>query len=150
MPCLYYSPNGNASIKPKIIPFTEAELGSHVLSMCPLQWQDQYNMNKKGMMLMDMRLLLNLLEAIKRVCTYERANRNLPRSLLTRARKGRNTLVPSLRSGFPRKSTSRSIATCARSIGARIPHTTLVIVVGLRRTEMRNPISAPLRKAGKR
>ncbi len=42
MPCFYYSPNANASTKPKNIPFTEAELGAHVLRMCPLQWQDQY------------------------------------------------------------------------------------------------------------
>jgi hypothetical protein len=40
--------------------------------MCPLPWQDQYNMNKKGMMLMDMRLLLTSLEAIGRVCTHEK------------------------------------------------------------------------------
>ncbi len=52
--------------------FTEAELGAHVLCMCPLQWQDQYNMNKKGMMPMDMRSLLTSLETIKRVCTYEK------------------------------------------------------------------------------
>jgi hypothetical protein len=64
MPCFYYSPNANASTKPKNIPFTEDELGSHVLLTCPIQWQDQYNMNKKGMMPMDMRLLLTLLEAI--------------------------------------------------------------------------------------
>jgi hypothetical protein len=36
MPCFYYSPNANASTKPKNIPFTEAELGVHVLRMCPL------------------------------------------------------------------------------------------------------------------
>jgi hypothetical protein len=63
-PCFYYSPNANASTKPVNVPFTEAELGSHVLHMCPLQWQDQYNMNKKGMTPMDMRSLLTLLEAI--------------------------------------------------------------------------------------
>jgi hypothetical protein len=40
--------------------------------MCPLQWQDQYNMNKKGMILMDMCLLLTLLEAIERICTYKK------------------------------------------------------------------------------
>jgi hypothetical protein len=40
--------------------------------MCPIQGQNQYNMNKKGMMPMDMRSLLTLLEAIKRVCTYEK------------------------------------------------------------------------------
>ncbi len=72
MPCFYYSPNVNASTKPKSVPFTEAELGSHVLHICPLQWQDQYNMNKKGMMPMDMRSLLTLLEVIKCVCTYKK------------------------------------------------------------------------------
>jgi hypothetical protein len=41
--------------------------------MCPIQWQDQYNMNKKGMTPMDMRSLLTSLEAIERVCTYEKA-----------------------------------------------------------------------------
>ncbi len=51
----------------------DAELGAHVLCMCPIQWQDQqYNMNKKGMTLMDMHLLLTLLEAIRRICTYEK------------------------------------------------------------------------------
>ncbi len=41
MPCFYYSPNANASTKPKNVPFTEAKLGAHVLRMCPLMWQDQ-------------------------------------------------------------------------------------------------------------
>jgi hypothetical protein len=72
MPCFYYSPNANASTKPKNVPFMEAQLGAYVLCMCPIQWQDQYNMNEKGMMPMDMRLLLTLLEAIKRTCTYEK------------------------------------------------------------------------------
>jgi hypothetical protein len=72
MMCFYYSPNANASTKPENVPFTEAELGAHVLRMCSIQWQDQYNMNEKGMMPMDMRLLLTLLEAIKCVCTYEK------------------------------------------------------------------------------
>jgi hypothetical protein len=73
MLCFYYSPNANASTKPENVPFMEAELGAHVLRMCPaLQWQDQYNMNEKGMTPMDMCLLLTLLEAIERVCTYER------------------------------------------------------------------------------
>jgi hypothetical protein len=72
MPCFYYSPNVNASPKPDNIPFTEAELGAHVMHMCPVQWQDQYNINKKGMTPMAMHLLLTLLEAIKRICTYEK------------------------------------------------------------------------------
>jgi hypothetical protein len=50
----------------------EAELGAHVLRMCPLPWQDQYNLNKKGMTPMDLRSLLTSLEAIERVCTHEK------------------------------------------------------------------------------
>jgi hypothetical protein len=150
MPCFYYSPNTNASTKPENVPFTEAELGAHVLHMCPLQWQDQYNMNEKGMMPMDMHLLLTFLEVIEHICTYEKGKLDLfgnPTSLPIRTRKGRNALVPILWSGFPRKSPLRSFATYARSMGAHIPCTTLVSVVGLRRTERRNLVSAPLRKA---
>ncbi len=72
MPCFYYSPNANASKNPENIPFTEAELRAHVLCMCPIQWEDQYNMNKKGVTPMDMRLLLISLEAIERICTYKK------------------------------------------------------------------------------
>jgi hypothetical protein len=79
-----------------------------------------------------------------------RANWILSRNLISlpiRVRKGRNPLVPILWSGLPRKSTLRSIAAYARSMGAHIPCTILVIVVVLRRTERRNPVSVPLRKA---
>jgi hypothetical protein len=48
MPCFYYSPHANASTKPKKFMFTEAEQGSHVLRMCPLQWQDQYNIMRRA------------------------------------------------------------------------------------------------------
>ncbi len=50
---------------------------------------------------------------------------NLLRKLLTRERKGRNILVPSLQPGIPRRSVSRSIVTCARSMeGAYTTHNT--------------------------
>jgi hypothetical protein len=76
MPCFYYSPHANASTKPNNVPFTEAELGAHVLHMCPLMWQVQYNLNKKGMTPMDMRLLLMSLDAIERICTYKKGKSN--------------------------------------------------------------------------
>jgi hypothetical protein len=72
MPCFYYSPHANVSTKPKNVPFTKAGLGAHVLLMCPLPWQDQYNMTEKGMMPMDMHLLLTSLEAIECICTYKK------------------------------------------------------------------------------
>ncbi len=72
MSCFYYSPNANASTKPENFPFQEIELGAHVLRMCPLAWQDQYNLNQKGMTPMAMRMLLSLLEAIECVCTPDK------------------------------------------------------------------------------
>jgi hypothetical protein len=89
MPCFYYSPNANASTKPENVPFTEAELGSHVLRMCPLRWQDQYNMNKKGMTFMDMRLLLTLLKAIKHVCTKEKGKTESSKKSSHKSKKGK-------------------------------------------------------------
>jgi hypothetical protein len=73
-----------------------------------------------------------------------------PTSLPIWARKGRNALVPILWPGFPRKSALRSIATYARSMGAHIPCTTLVIVVGLGRMERRNLVSMLPRKVNRR
>jgi hypothetical protein len=42
-----------------------------VLWMCPIQWLDHYNLHKKGMMLLDVRLFLMSLEVIERVYTQE-------------------------------------------------------------------------------
>jgi hypothetical protein len=89
MLCFYYSPNGNASTKLENVPFTEAELGSHVLRMCPIRWQDQYNMNKKGMMPMDMHLLLASLEAIVHVCTYKKAKQESSEKASHKGEKGK-------------------------------------------------------------
>jgi hypothetical protein len=88
----------NASTKPENIPFTEAKLGAHVLRMCPLQWQDQYNMNKKGMTPMGMCSLLTLLEAIKHVCTYEKgklesSEKSSHKSEKGKKRPGTNSMV---------------------------------------------------------
>jgi hypothetical protein len=100
-------------------------------------------MNKMGMTPMDVHSLLTSLEAIERICIHEKAKLESSKKIsVSRVRKGRKVLVPSLQPGFPRKSAS--------SLGMRIPHTTLVIVVGLRKTERKNLISAPLRKAGKK
>ncbi len=88
MLCFYYSLNANASTKPENVPFMEAELGSHVLRMCPIQWQDQYNMNKKGMTPMDMHSLLTLLEAIECICTYERGKSESSEKSSNKGKKG--------------------------------------------------------------
>ncbi len=59
---------------PVNVPFTKADLASHVLRMCPHQWQDQYNLQEKGMTPMDMHSLQASFGAIERVCTHEKAH----------------------------------------------------------------------------
>jgi hypothetical protein len=87
MPCFYNSPSFNATTKLENVPFMEAELGSHVPRMCPIQWQDRYNLHEKGMMPMDLRLLLTSLEAIEHMCTQEKAK---PESSKKASHKGEN------------------------------------------------------------
>jgi hypothetical protein len=103
VPCFYYSPNANASTKPESVPFTEAELGAHVLHMCPIQWQDQYNMNKKGMMPMDLLLLLTLLEAIERICTYEKGKLKSSKKSSHKSKKGKKCPGTKATSRVPKK-----------------------------------------------
>jgi hypothetical protein len=74
LPCWCYSPSNNAGMTPANVLFTKADLASHVLRMCPHQWQDQYNLQEKGMTPMDMRSLQASLEAIECVCTHEKAH----------------------------------------------------------------------------
>jgi hypothetical protein len=74
LPYWYYSPSYNAGMTPANVPFTKADLASHVLRMCQHQWQNQYNRLEKGMTPVDMHSLLTSLEAIEHVCTQEKAN----------------------------------------------------------------------------
>ncbi len=55
-------------------PFTKADLASHVLQMCLHKWQDQYNLQEKGMTFMDMRTLQASLKAIECIWTHEKAH----------------------------------------------------------------------------
>jgi hypothetical protein len=89
MTCFYYSPQANTYTKPKNISLTEAEQGAHELRMCPIQWQDQFNLTKKGMTPMDIHLLLTSLEAIERVCTYEKGKSESNEKPFHRREKGK-------------------------------------------------------------
>jgi hypothetical protein len=57
--------------------------------MCPIQWQDQNNMNKKGMTPMDMRSLLTLLEAIECICTYKRGKPESSKKSSNKGKRGK-------------------------------------------------------------
>jgi hypothetical protein len=125
MLCFYYSPNANASTKPENILFMEAELGSHVLHMCPIQWQDQYNMNKKGMMAMDMCLLLTLLEAIKCVCPYKKGKPESSEKSSNKGKKGKKRPGTNSTARVPKKvHFKKNCNLCKKHGGAYTMHIT--------------------------
>jgi hypothetical protein len=102
----------------------EADLASHVLQMCPHTWQDQFNLHDKGLNPMDMHLLLQHLEAIERVCTQERSNAQSTEKASMKNKKGNKRPGTESTYKIPKKFVPRSIATCARNMGAHIPHNT--------------------------
>ncbi len=107
-------------------------------------------MNEKCMTPMDMHLLLTLLEAIERVCTYEKGKSDSyekSKKSSNKGEKGKKRPGTNFLARVPKKVHFEKLATCVRDMGAHIPCTTLVIVVCLKRTERRNPISALPRKA---
>ncbi len=55
-----------------------------------LTWQDQFNLHKKGLNPMDMRSLLQLLEAIEHICTQERSNAQSTEKASMKCEKGNN------------------------------------------------------------
>jgi hypothetical protein len=126
MPCFYYSPNANASTKPENFPFLEAELGAHVLRMCPLAWQDQYNLNQKGMMPLDMCTLLTSLEAIERVCTHEKGKPDeKSKKSSFNGKKGKKRPGTDLTVRVPKKVRfEKNCNLCKKHGGAHTTHTT--------------------------
>ncbi len=96
---------------------------------------------------MDMRTLLTSLETIERVCTPEKGKQEeKAEKASSNGKKGKKGPVLILRPASQRKSVLRKVATSARSMGAHTRPIILVSVVSMRKTELRNPVTAPLRK----
>jgi hypothetical protein len=57
--------------------------------MCLIHWQDQYNLHEKGMMPMNLRLLLTSLEAIEHVCSQEKAKTESSKKASTKDKNGK-------------------------------------------------------------
>jgi hypothetical protein len=125
MPCFYNCPSYNATTKPENVPYTEAELGSHVLRMCPIQWQDQYNLNDKGMTLMDLHLLLTSLEAIKHICTHEKSESESSEKASHKGKKGKKHPGTKSTARVPKKVCfKKHCDLCKRHGGAYTMHNT--------------------------
>ncbi len=108
--CWYYSPSTKPSTIPMNVPFAKADLASHVIWMCPHLWQDQFNLHEKGMMPIDIHLLLFYFKAIEHVCAQERSN--------SQSNKNSSYKVqPIIQAWLLRKLSPRSITTSAKAWG---------------------------------
>ena len=63
LPCLYYIPSTNQATK-QVLPLDDADLVTHLLCMCPVKWQTQYELMKKTTPV-NTRALLLILEKIE-------------------------------------------------------------------------------------
>jgi hypothetical protein len=93
--------------------------------MCPIHWQDQYNLNEKGMMLMDLRSLLTSLEAIKHVCIHEKAKLESSEKAFHKGQKGKKCPGAKSTARVPKKvHFEKHSNLCKRHGGAYTTHNT--------------------------
>jgi hypothetical protein len=143
LPCWYYSLSYITGMTPANVLFSVADLASHVLRIRPHQWQDQYNLQEKGMTPMDMHSLQASLEAIEHVCTPEKAYAQSGKKASHNNKAGAKRPSTMPQSRLTRKSVLRGLASCARNMGARILRTLPKIAASSKKTGWQKPISAP-------
>jgi hypothetical protein len=125
LPFWFYSPSVNPNITPVNVPFTKADLASHVLWMCPLTWQDQFSLQKKGMTLVDMCLLLMSLEAIKCVCMQVKSSAQSDTKASNKGEKGNKQPGTDATIRAPKKAcTKKHCNLCKKHGGTHTMHTT--------------------------
>ncbi len=140
LPCWYYSLSYNAGMMPANVPFSVADLASHVLRICPHQWQDQYNLQEKGMNPMDMHPLQASLKAIERVCTPEKSH--VPYGKKASHKNEAGAKRPSNGATEQAHKKVRFEKTCelCKKHGGRILRTLPKIAASMRKTEWQKPI----------
>jgi hypothetical protein len=125
LPCWYYSPSVKAGMIPMNVAFSEADLASHILRMCPHTWQDQFNLHDKGLNPMDLHLLRQCLEAIECVCTQERSNAQFNENASTKNEKGNKRSGMESTYKNPKKAqTVKHCDLCKKRGGAYTTHNT--------------------------
>jgi hypothetical protein len=93
--------------------------------MCPTQWQDQYNLQKKGMTLLDMHPLLTSLEAIEHICTQEKAKAESSKKASNKGKQGKKQPGTKSTARVPKKAcTMKHRDLCMRYGGTLTMHNT--------------------------
>jgi hypothetical protein len=101
--------------------------------MCPHQWQDQYNLQEKGMTPMGMHSLQASLEAIERICTTEKTHAPSGKKASHKNKAGVKRPSTGATKQAHKKAILRSLASCARNMGVRILHRLPKIAASMRK-----------------
>jgi hypothetical protein len=110
---------------PANVPFSEADLASHILWMCLHQWQDQYNLQEKGMTPMDMHSLQASLKAIECVCTPKKAHAQSDKEASHKKKAGTKQPSTGAMKQVPKKVRfERSCKLCKKHGGGHTAHAT--------------------------
>jgi hypothetical protein len=133
-PWARHSPSYVNGMTPANILFTKADLASHVLRMCPHQWQDQYNLQEKGMTPMDMHSLQTSLDAIERMCTPDKAHAQSGEKASHKNEAGAMWPSTGATKQAHKKVCLRSLASCARNMGVHILRMLPKIAARIRKT----------------
>jgi hypothetical protein len=124
-PCWFHSPSAKPNTTPENVPFTETDLASHVLRMCPLTWQDYFNLHEKGMTPLEVHLLLVSLEAIEHVCTQKTSNAQSSKKASNKGKKGNKLPGTEPTARVPKKAcTKKHCNLCKKHGGAHTTHNT--------------------------
>ena len=129
------------------VPFAEADLASHKRARTRGRIRSTFT-RKAGLLWTCVCSFCLLRPSSTYVARNDPRNQMLlaTRKLRTAIKRVQNNLVLTIVPESQRKLVPRNFATFARSMGAHSRRTILEIVFGLRKTERKNPISAPLRK----
>jgi hypothetical protein len=125
LPCWYYSPSYNIGMTLANVPFTKADLASQVLRMCPHQWQDQYNLQEKGMTPMDMHSLQASFKAIEHVCTPEKSHVQSGKKASQKSKAGnKRPSTGATKPVFKKVHFLKSCELCKKHVSTHTTHTT--------------------------
>jgi hypothetical protein len=150
LPCWYYNPSYNPGTTLVNVLFTEADLASHLLRMCPHQRQDQYNLQEKGMTPVDMHSLQASLKTVEHVCTLEKAHAQSGKKASWKSKAGTKQPSTGATKQVPKKVCfEKSCKLCKKHGGTHTTHTTKdchrytewqTLISTLPRRQARNPI----------
>ena len=115
LPCLFYSPKVNPTTK-EVLPLDDTDLATHLLCMCQVRWQAQYNLSENTTPVIT-RVLLLMLENIENNADLDYKPTNLNKPKGAERKRNWSPSTPEFQRSPRRWAELTSIVSYARSMG---------------------------------